>query len=269
VLDGSTHTITASAANTSLDGYYDTVNDGTSFSHLLSAITGYSIASVAITMGGVDITSTAYNSSTGQIYIASVTGNVVITVVAQALPYDAEVEYLQSDGAEWIDTGVNLRQKLSVKVSMIITKSITANSAILGVWKDGSGVPKCQLYINNSQKWPTISSSYSSYYGYSGITPNMSVSIGTEYTPVVSNLRTQASDMTIYLFARNHASDKLAIDGLNIHSCEILDENSNKIRDYIPVRKDGVGYLYDKVSGTLFGNANSSGSFTYGPDKNS
>ena len=81
-LDGSTHTITASAANTSLDGYSDRVNDGTSFSHLLSAITGYSIASVAITMGGIDITSTAYNSSTGQIYIASVTGNVVITVVA-------------------------------------------------------------------------------------------------------------------------------------------------------------------------------------------
>jgi len=28
------------------------------------------------------------------------------------------------------------------------------------------------------------------------------------------------------------------------------------VRDYIPVEKDGVGYMYDKVTGTLFGNAN-------------
>ena len=28
------------------------------------------------------------------------------------------------------------------------------------------------------------------------------------------------------------------------------------VRDYIPVEKDGVGCMYDKVTGTLFGNAN-------------
>lgn len=39
--------------------------------------------------------------------------------------------------------------------------------------------------------------------------------------------------------------------------------------DLIPVRKDGVGYMYDKVSGKLFGNANTDGSrFIIGPDIN-
>ena len=37
--------------------------------------------------------------------------------------------------------------------------------------------------------------------------------------------------------------------------------------DLVPVRDNGVGYLYDKVSGELFGN-DGSGSFTYGNDKN-
>ena len=38
------------------------------------------------------------------------------------------------------------------------------------------------------------------------------------------------------------------------------------VRDFVPVRKDGVGYLYDQVTETLFGNANESGAFTYGSD---
>ena len=37
------------------------------------------------------------------------------------------------------------------------------------------------------------------------------------------------------------------------------------VRDFIPVRKGTVGYLYDRVSGKLFGNAGT-GAFTYGND---
>ena len=40
----------------------------------------------------------------------------------------------------------------------------------------------------------------------------------------------------------------------------------NHVRDFIPVRKDGVGYMYDKISGQLFGNAGT-GAFVIGPDK--
>lgn len=42
---------------------------------------------------------------------------------------------------------------------------------------------------------------------------------------------------------------------------------STLIRDFIPVRKDGKGYMYDKVEGKLYGNNRPEGSdFTYGPD---
>ena len=48
-------------------------------------------------------------------------------------------------------------------------------------------------------------------------------------------------------------------------SCKLI-KNGVTVRDFIPVRKDGIGYMYDKVSGELFGNENSSGAFTYGND---
>lgn len=38
------------------------------------------------------------------------------------------------------------------------------------------------------------------------------------------------------------------------------------IQDLIPVRKDGLGYMYDSVSGQLFRNQGT-GAFLYGPDK--
>ena len=58
------------------------VISGNAFSADLTADTGHTIASVVVTMGGVDITSTAYDSTDDSISIGSVTGNVVITATA-------------------------------------------------------------------------------------------------------------------------------------------------------------------------------------------
>lgn len=59
------------------------IEDGESYQTTLSANSGYDIGTVTVTMGGLNITSTAYNSSTGVISIASVTGNV--TIIAEAV----------------------------------------------------------------------------------------------------------------------------------------------------------------------------------------
>lgn len=55
-------------------------DEGDSYTATLTADTGYTIDSVVVTMGGVDVTSTVY--SNGTITIASVTGDVIITAVA-------------------------------------------------------------------------------------------------------------------------------------------------------------------------------------------
>jgi hypothetical protein len=58
------------------------VEDGAAYSATLTAESGYTMGTVAVKMGGTDITSTAYTASSGAISIASVTGDVVITAVA-------------------------------------------------------------------------------------------------------------------------------------------------------------------------------------------
>ena len=65
----------------------DSVISGAAFSATLTANTGHNMASVVVSMGGVDVTADAYNAVTGEVSIASVTGNVTITASASAIAY--------------------------------------------------------------------------------------------------------------------------------------------------------------------------------------
>ena len=56
-----------------------------------------------------------------------------------------------------------------------------------------------------------------------------------------------------------------AIAQVRLFGVQVYDSNNTLVRDYIPVRKGTVGYLYDRVSGKLFGNAGT-GDFVLGPD---
>lgn len=59
------------------------IADGDALSATLTADTGYTIDTVVVTMGGEDITATAYTSETGAIAIASVDADVVILATAE------------------------------------------------------------------------------------------------------------------------------------------------------------------------------------------
>ena len=58
------------------------VNGGSTYLAALTAETGYTMDNVTVTMGGTDITSTAYTAANGVIYIANVTGDIVVTATA-------------------------------------------------------------------------------------------------------------------------------------------------------------------------------------------
>ena len=57
---------------------------------------------------------------------------------------------------------------------------------------------------------------------------------------------------------------------IKMYSMQIYDKgvsaDGTLVRDFIPVRVGDVGYMYDRVSGQLFGNAGT-GEFIIGPDK--
>jgi hypothetical protein len=78
-----TYTVTLpSDTNVECSNTATSVNDGASYSNTITAATGYTLGTVTVTMGGTDITSTAWNASTGAVTIASVTGNIIITATA-------------------------------------------------------------------------------------------------------------------------------------------------------------------------------------------
>ena len=60
------------------------VSKNSAYTGTLTATEGYEISSVTVTMGGIDITSTAYNN--GVVSINSVTGDIVITATAIIIP---------------------------------------------------------------------------------------------------------------------------------------------------------------------------------------
>ena len=66
--------VTSSLSDTSIEA-------GQSLEATLTADTDYTINSVTVTVGNVDVTSQAWSSTTGKVTIAEVTGDVVITAV--------------------------------------------------------------------------------------------------------------------------------------------------------------------------------------------
>lgn len=74
--------ITNSLSHVSNSNAAVSVEDGAAYTATLSAVSGYTMEMVSVTMGGVDITASAYTESSGVIRIAKVTGDVVITAKA-------------------------------------------------------------------------------------------------------------------------------------------------------------------------------------------
>lgn len=80
------YTITNNLTNVNNSNSNTSVEKGSSYTANISALDGYTIVRTTVTMGGVDITSSAY--SNGVISIDSVSGNVVITIVASNGSYE-------------------------------------------------------------------------------------------------------------------------------------------------------------------------------------
>lgn len=85
VPDVQTYSVTHNLTGVISSNSVDTVNDGDSYSTTLTVEDGYILNSVVITMGGDDITANAYGD--GYVLITNVSGDVVITAIAEQPQY--------------------------------------------------------------------------------------------------------------------------------------------------------------------------------------
>lgn len=212
-------------------------------------------------------------TSARQIYLGSRRG--------PALPYDSEVEYLESTGTQWIDTGVFGESPSRFLIGYAFTES-QDNAILLGAVNTSQLATKA-LYVAgqypSNQNFVRVGNQYQSY----GTVPlnaieDVEVIISTDNCVVrrggvqVVSLSVSASQNVgtdLYAFAINRNGvdnfhSKARINYLQIYIGGVL------VRDFVSVRftnelGQSEGAMYDRVSGQLFRNAGT-GAFGFGTD---
>ena len=189
------------------------------------------------------------------------------------LPYDAEVEYIESSSTDtaYIDTGIAANTIVSAYGMMMTPASgqrfyfgarVEAWSGnLVTAWNSGQSGFRMSYGDNLNAKIITGNTTAWTNCGFIGTTV---------FYNGITESYTQSGTVTsgnAYLFSINDngspISDPTSVP-LRIRSFRI--ETANGIaRDFIAVRKDGIGCLYDRISQTFFYNAGT-GSFAYGAD---
>ena len=192
-----------------------------------------------------------------------------------ALPYDAEVDYIQTDGDAYVDTGVYLASTSSVFATFsnclaaIRSQLFGARTGFQNkMFSVQYTTPKTiNFNFGNTQSQlfnTTIDNAATSIVVQNGVLTFGPYTIDRSSTPA---FLTEFQALILAMNDGGHPSPLYA--GLRCHGFRI-EQGGDLVRDFVPVRvgsgSSAVGYLFDRVSGTLFGNAGT-GNFTIGPDK--
>lgn len=199
------------------------------------------------------------------------------------LPYDAEVEYVKTDGTNYVDTGI-----LSAAGIASYSLNFTAlpgnenkSYALFGVYDDAQSNPWSgsfgRIYYSNSIVEKIQQYAASGVSGSVNINkaPPCSINI-TMFNEAYINgefCNNGASKNSIshysFLLGALHSNNNVEHHGLKVgigKSFFIDNIFGNCIKAFIPVRVNQIGYLYDLVSEQFFGSATDT-PLVPGPDK--
>ena len=190
-----------------------------------------------------------------------------------------EVEYIESTGTQWIDTGVIPTKDIGARMSFLITNTISGDACMLmsggdnvsyrwgfscrlaGAQLQVSGLMKANLSWENYSM--TVNTPHIVDYNY-----NNYANCYLDGTLIRSNIPggDVSRNNTIYIFASNDGTGTIwRPSTFKLYSLKMTD-NGNIIRDFVPVLdENNKPGLYDKITGTMFYNQASSGNdFSYG-----
>lgn len=174
------------------------------------------------------------------------------------LPYDAEVEYLESTGTQYFDTGVTPKKE---------------NIQSWGLFQTNTEVPFGCLNFS-------IVSGYHRFFTKAGMSfgqnqgkfhtwklNSSNKELLLDGKKVATNVGTVDAVGNLWLFGRSDTGVKGKV---RLYFFKEEDQNGNPVFDFIFVRvgprENCVGCMYDRVSGKLFRNSGT-GDFIIGPDK--
>nr|DAU13658.1 MAG TPA: hypothetical protein [Bacteriophage sp.] len=183
-----------------------------------------------------------------------------------------ELEYLESSGTQYIDTGFNANQDTQVVMDCTLLSNTTSAAAFFGArnedassaqqsfiaWSTGNGASIRSDYFGDN-----LSATYSLVGRRIVINKNKNVCTFDDKT-VTNKTNTGQLALSLYLFGiHSGATANLRGAVMRLYSCKIYD-NGQMIRDFVPCRSDSnILGLYDLVGKQMYPN-NGSGSFIGG-----
>lgn len=192
------------------------------------------------------------------------------------LPYDTEIEYLQSSGTQYIDTGINGQSVTRFVVNGYCNVNGSNNAQLLGGNEQGASTffgarvtTVTHWYCTNSSgglgdpaHTSTIDATIVSTSSQTGTLTDLTNNTTYNFTSFGSSSWSfPNSNLLLFGGYSTRRSHNARCYSLQIYT------SSGLVRDFIPVRIGTTGYMYDRISGTLLGNAGT-GSFTLGNDNN-
>lgn len=194
----------------------------------------------------------------------------------RTLPYDAEVEYLESTGEQWIDTGVTMTYDLFDSAETAITVLPTGQTrSTYNFFGDGTAWYSGYTFGYYGEYTLQASNGFRATQGpvkFSGTLPKTltvnknGFAIDSEVADTnKSSSKTTSGTLLLFGCRRNGVFFTATPFSGRIYLAKMV-SNRVSIFDFIPVRVGDVGYMYDRVSGQLFGNQGT-GEFIVGPDK--
>lgn len=202
---------------------------------------------------------------------------------ARRRPYAYEVEYLESSGTQFIDTVVQADHDVGCEVDAEFVSISAENLPTVIGWEDGNANAGACVFLYEEDN--NVSLNVASYYmGYDEVTIVYSAGVrfsaklnilGSTRIEIKTDSELTYRDDVVFgnggfvvpvsLFALKGADGVAYYHSYaRIYSAKVS-ISSAVVRDFIPVcGHDGKGYMFDRVSGKLFGNSGT-GEFILGP----
>ena len=178
-------------------------------------------------------------------------------------PYDAEVEYLIANGNQWIEIPSIKPSAVSDAMEMKFRTLTTGGSQYRFSTCVGQNV--CQTYVNNSGR---VAYCYANASWTDLLNSNGQTNVGSVYHSLKIDWKAKKATYDTCVFNMSGSNPATATNSLALllkHSSSNQFKgwvygykfwrNNELMLDLIPVRKDGIGYMYDKLNGTMYGSS--------------
>ena len=153
-----------------------------------------------------------------------------------------KLEYIQSSGKQYIDTGVIVKNITEIKVDFQAVTILSGENQYASSWVNEQN--HIQIGINGNKFMDSGGVTYSQTSSVTARTQAVGVPVGTV-------------NLNLYLFAQSESTGALHYSAGRIFSCQITTADG-LVRNFVPCKNpDGVIGMYDVVNGVFYKNSGS------------